>query len=208
MLQSSSFLHLLVKPVKFQCKWALRCWGISSSVLDTLLSSSSAVLSENIFHFMIKALLIISRIKLHVSNSTDDTNLLSYKLKSFSLNIYLIHFDTKASFCNTPHPLRCMHVRSFPFIVHVCLVYVWWAATGVGTATIRACVAAAGGRKHQEGQKEGREGHEVRSNTLGEQAWENHGNTGGQRLMEEGRRPPCSPSILRARQSDKLCLMT
>lgn len=50
--------------------------------------------------------------------------------------------------------------------------------TGVGSATIRACVAAAGGRKHQEGQKEGREGHEVGSNTLGEQAWENHGNRG------------------------------
>lgn len=50
--------------------------------------------------------------------------------------------------------------------------------TGVGSATIRACVAAVGGRKHQEGQKEGSEGHEVGSNTLGEQAWESHGNRG------------------------------
>lgn len=49
----------------------------------------------------------------------------------------------------------------------------------VGSVTIRACVAVAGGRKHQKGQKEGRKGHKVRSNTLGEQAWENHGNREG-----------------------------
>ncbi len=58
--------------------------------------------------------------------------------------------------------------------------------TGVGSATIRACVAAAGGRKHQEGQKEGREGHEVGSNTLGE----NHGNR-GEGVMEERRGEDC-----------------
>lgn len=69
------------------------------------------------------------------------------------------------------HP-PCVRIWLCIYRVCMCVCFIWgcvWrVVTGVGSATIRACVAAAGGRKHREGQQGGREGHRVRSNTLGE----------------------------------------